>query len=317
MQVDSVSCGRFAFCFFWVASCLGSQGFCNAPQSNDEQVPTIGQLCDFWESARTLRPIKVEMTQSGTGWEHKRTLAYTGKFGMVNDAIPNGRQIIAWNEDYWFELRSSVSKPSTWSLEGLGPMPLSEKVQQYRDWYLVPDLEEGIRICRYPLKEFFTHPAVTINSIQHVDENSDLIEISFVVDRTKLTGSTHLPTMNAHSGSLRLSAASGYSVIVALQMKVNGGSASEELSGYKFEDSTTTLPTKVEQFDESGKLVFNQVSELSFKPVDPNEFRLPAFGLREPDLPSTSRFPWKKIVWPIAAALIIISIIVFRRLKNR
>ncbi len=317
MQVDSVSFVRFACCFFLAASCLGGQGFCNSQQSIDEQVPTIEQLCDYWESARTLRPVKVEMKQFGSGFESKRTLAYTGKFGMVNDAIPNGRQVIAWNEDYWFELRSSVSSPSTWSLEGVGPMPLSEKVQKNRDWFLVPDLEEGIRICRYPLKEFFTHPAVTITSIKHVDENSDLIEISFVVDQTKLTEPTHLPKMSANSGSLRLSAASGYSVIVGLQVTIKTQSISEVLSGYKFEDTTTTLPKKVEQFDKSGKLVFSQMSELSFEPLDPNEFRLPAFGLPEPNFPSTSRFPWKKIVWPAAAALIIVSIIVFRRVKNR
>jgi hypothetical protein len=279
-------------------------------RTND--VLNLPQLIDHWESADFARPKRVKMSVGLEKDETWREIWLEGECGLDNSRRLEGRRIVGWNKQYWFELSSSPTEPSSWVLNGIGKLPMPEKLKEYRELWIIPEIEETIRFSGYKLGDFFRHPAVILKNIERDSIDADLIKVNFSIDPTKANLGER--PIQVKSGTVEFSESRAF-LMTGYQVELPRGKYQVSFSDILIEGRLSSIPEVIER--RVGDELFIQKNELCFKSINLDEFRVNSFGIVEPPgLFVESKWTVFRTIL-VALLLVVMMALLFRHFKGR
>jgi hypothetical protein len=278
-----------------------------ACQFKDSGEPTIDEIIRVWKEQKKIRPIKVVSTtvmreNSALVKKSQRTLIVSSYgFLDIDESSDGSGRVRGKNDQYFFQL-DKLPSSKVWSISSVSQLPMTQNFEAQFELIILPDIEEGIRMQRMSLPQYFEHPAVRVLNIEMDKANNDRIGIHFEIDSSKSTG----PFPRGDGGLIWLSKSNQYSVDSIYWR--SGKVVSHVKYEWNNHDFSSTLPNRVTVSDPNSGFRLEVGNKLQFEEISPDELRLAAFGLEEPPFARSGFWTIQRLTYGAFFLVIVVAL---------
>lgn len=280
----------------------------NSAATEHQVADSIDSLIKVWKANEYAFPSRVKRTThyvdaTGANGEYFQEFKASDQCALFISARPKGVLAQGWNKDYWFEaFQPEHSK--IWSLSTVGKMPLPPKLVTIQ-YIIESEMRQGLYYRNYSLLDMFSDPGLTVKKMYSDPKDPNLIGIQFQF--TPSHNLEKIPGVTSSNGTIWLSKADRH-----LISKIHDDQYEFDMQDYASSGKICCVPNLCKQrFLVAGGEEMH-LNEVSFSKIDLAEFRLPAFGLIEPEFLIDSRWP-TTVTWILIAFLIFFVLIIFRK----
>lgn len=265
--------------------------------------PSKEDILKVWNTFKHTEPkyLKIVTTyqlNSGISGEysHECKVAKDSALYITEDG-EGGAVAEGWNSDYWFRVRRRKESPS-WFLEEVGVHPLPPSYEKIKR---IIDNEMNKAFCYrgQNVKVLLIDSGFKVEELVVDSNDQDLIQINFSYD----------PSLNIEavkgdlkkSGTMWLSRMAGYAVA-----KYRDEDYEVERTGFLIDGKYFAVPEEAKQTWLGTGDIESYQSIVSTKEINLADFRLPAFGIIEPDFLIKRSLASKAILPGVAIVILIL-----------